>query len=104
MKKTVARMSDTNVTTPRNALAEQLDHLSAECLALAHDNAARPEDYERLAGEIETLAVTLRESTTRIRAEVSGTRPSLTLAEAKRVIEALRAEDAVRNDVQRALA
>jgi len=85
-------------------LAERLDDLSAECLALAHDQTARAEDYERLAGEIESLAVTLRESTSRIRTDVSGARPSLTLDEAKRVIEALRAEDAVRNDVQRALA
>lgn len=103
MKKTVARNLETS--KPRNTLAEKLDHLSAECLALAHDGSARPEDYERLAGEIESLAVTVRESTSRLAAvEASGTRPSLTLEDAKRVIEALRAEDAVRNDVQRALA
>jgi len=93
-------MKKTNPT-----LAQKLDNLSCECLALAHNNSARVEDYERLAREVESLAASLRESTSRLRVvEVSGTRPSLTLEEAKRVIEELRAEDAVRNDVQRALA
>ncbi len=101
MKKTAARTAN---TTPRHTVAEKLDQLSAECLALAQDGSACLEDYERLAGEIESLAVTLRESSTRLRVEASGTRPSITLEEAKRVIEALHAEDAVRHDVQRALA
>jgi hypothetical protein len=35
--------------------------------------------------------------------EVSHTRPALTMEQAKRVIEELRREDAVRNDMQKAL-
>ena len=85
-------------------LAQKLDQLSCECLALAHNGNARLEDYERLSREVESLAATLRESTSRLRTDVSGVRPSLTLEDALRVIEALRAEDAVRHDVQRALA
>jgi hypothetical protein len=102
MKKSVARITEHPTPVVRSRLAAMLDSLSAECLSLARDERACPEDYERLAGEIETLAVSLRALTGA--AEASGTRKSLTLEEAKRVIEALRAEDAVRNDVQRALA
>lgn len=135
MKKTAAAQNKPSPVV-RNRLAEMLDALSAECFALARDERARVEDYERVATDIETLAEVLRESelaqpgdrrtewtladrakdmsvartiesVTRIRVDLvdrSGERPSLTLEQAKRVIEDLRAEDAVRNDVQRALA
>lgn len=131
MKKPVSKTQPSpNV---RNRLAEMLDALSAECLTLARDERVRIEDYERVASDIETLAEVLRESelglpenrktewtlsdrakdmsvartiesVARLKVEASGERASITLDEAKKVIEALRAEDAVRNDVQRALA
>lgn len=139
MKKTVARMSDSTPTpVVRQRLAEMLDLLSAECLALADDVRAEAADYERVRSDIETLAEVLREwelsnpgkgrtewtladrvkdavmaktiaSASRMKAanadvESSGVRPSLSMEEARRTIEELRDEDAVRNDVQRALA
>lgn len=140
MKKTVARMSDSTPTpVVRQRLAEMLDLLSAECLALANDVRAEAADYERVRSDIETLAEVLREwelsnpgkgktewtladrvkdavmartiaSASRMKAanaadvESSGVRPSLSMEEARRTIEELRDEDAVRNDVQRALA
>ncbi len=56
--------------------------------------------------EDEIMARTIA-SATHLRAEDndgSGSRPSLSMEEAGRTIEELRAEDAVHNDVQRALA
>lgn len=107
-------------------VVELLDAARAD----AHDQT--PDSYARVLREVETVAEILRESTlghdgdhtewslgdgahdAHVRSNIerssgthrvtqSGTRPSITLEEARKVIEELRAEDAVRHELQFAI-